>query len=144
MRGRMGAGTVHHVAFRARDNAEQLAWRDAIIALDYNVTPVLDRQYFHSIYFREPGGVLFEIATDPPGFAVLLVLRRATQSVMSFFQVQPQVNEENHSQGDQCCNCPQQTQDRCDPLASHCKLVELPASPPTHQAVQSAKPEENQ
>jgi glyoxalase family protein len=70
MRGRMGAGTVHHVAFRARDNAEQLAWRDAIIALDYNVTPVLDRQYFRSIYFREPGGVLFEIATDPPGFAV--------------------------------------------------------------------------
>ena len=70
MRGRMGAGTVHHVAFRARDNAEQLTWHDAIVALGYNVTPVLDRQYFHSIYFREPGGVLFEIATDPPGFAV--------------------------------------------------------------------------
>ena len=70
MRGRMGAGTVHHVAFRARDNAEQLTWRDAIAALGYNVTPVLDRQYFRSIYFREPGGVLFEIATDPPGFAV--------------------------------------------------------------------------
>jgi len=69
MRGQMGAGSVHHVAFRGRDNAEQLAWRDAIVALGYNVTPVLDRQYFHSIYFREPGGVLFEIATDPPGFA---------------------------------------------------------------------------
>jgi hypothetical protein len=56
MRGRMGAGTVHYVAFRARDNAEQLTWRDAIVALGYNVTPVLDRQYFRSIYFREPGG----------------------------------------------------------------------------------------
>ncbi|HET8727111.1 MAG TPA: ring-cleaving dioxygenase [Alphaproteobacteria bacterium] len=68
--GRMGAGTVHHVAFRARDAEEQRAWRDAIAALGFNVTPVLDRQYFTSIYFREPGGVLFEIATDPPGFAV--------------------------------------------------------------------------
>jgi glyoxalase family protein len=70
MRGRMGAGTVHHVAFRARDDAEQLEWRESILALGYNVTPVLDRQYFRSIYFREPGGILFEIATDPPGFAI--------------------------------------------------------------------------
>jgi glyoxalase family protein len=70
MRGRMGAGTVHHVAFRARDDAEQLKWRESILALGYNVTPVLNRQYFRSIYFREPGGVLFEIATDPPGFAI--------------------------------------------------------------------------
>ena len=69
MRGRMGAGTVHHVAFRAHDEAEQLNWRKAIVALGFDVTPVLDRQYFRSIYFREPGGVLFEIATDPPGFA---------------------------------------------------------------------------
>jgi glyoxalase family protein len=68
--GRMGAGTVHHVAFRARDDEEQRAWREQIAALGFNVTPVLDRQYFRSIYFREPGGVLFEIATDPPGFAV--------------------------------------------------------------------------
>ena len=70
MRGRMGAGTVHHVAFRARDDAEQLKWRQIILALGYNVTPVLDRQYFRSIYFREPSGVLFEIATDQPGFAI--------------------------------------------------------------------------
>jgi glyoxalase family protein len=68
LRGRMGAGTVHHVAFRAHDEAEQLNWRKAIVALGFDVTPVLDRQYFRSIYFREPGGVLFEIATDPPGF----------------------------------------------------------------------------
>jgi glyoxalase family protein len=66
--GRMGAGTVHHVAFRAQDEKQQLEWREAIAALGVNVTAVLDRRYFHSIYFREPGGVLFEIATDPPGF----------------------------------------------------------------------------
>jgi glyoxalase family protein len=65
----MGAGTVHHVAFRAQDQTEQLAWREAVLSLGFDVTPVLDRQYFRSIYFREPGGVLFEIATDPPGFA---------------------------------------------------------------------------
>jgi glyoxalase family protein len=70
MRGRLGAGTVHHIAFRARDEAQQLAWREAVTALGLDVTPVLDREYFRSIYFREPGGVLFEIATDPPGFAV--------------------------------------------------------------------------
>jgi glyoxalase family protein len=67
--GRLGAGIVHHVAWRAADEAQQLAWRERLIELEYDVTPVLDRQYFHSIYFREPGGVLFEIATDPPGFA---------------------------------------------------------------------------
>jgi catechol 2,3-dioxygenase-like lactoylglutathione lyase family enzyme len=68
--GEMGAGVVHHVAFRTPDDARQEAWRTEIMRLGYNVTPVMDRQYFHSIYFREPGGVLFEIATDPPGFAV--------------------------------------------------------------------------
>ena len=68
--GVMGAGTVHHVAFRARDDAEQLEARAEISGVGLNVTPVLDRDYFKSIYFREPSGVLFEIATDPPGFAV--------------------------------------------------------------------------
>ena len=67
-RGRISAGTVHHVAFRAADEADQLAWRQAVDESGLYVTPVLDRQYFRSIYFREPGGVLFEIATDPPGF----------------------------------------------------------------------------
>jgi len=66
-RGTHGAGTVHHVAWRTADDAEQLAWRDDIARLGLRVTPVIDRQYFRSIYFREPGGVLFEIATDPPG-----------------------------------------------------------------------------
>jgi glyoxalase family protein len=69
-RGSMGVGTVHHVAFRVPHEASQIALRKKISALGYNVTPVLDRNYFRSIYFREPGGVLFEIATDPPGFAV--------------------------------------------------------------------------
>lgn len=68
--GRSGAGTVHHIAWRTADDAQQIAWRTALVQGGYNVTPVIDRIYFHSIYFREPGGVLFEIATDPPGFAV--------------------------------------------------------------------------
>ena len=67
--GRQGAGTFHHVAFRAEDDAAQLEWRGRAAAMGFNVTPVIDRQYFNAIYFREPGGVLFEIATDPPGFA---------------------------------------------------------------------------
>ena len=68
-RGTIGVGTVHHVAFRVPDHESQLELRGELEALGYNVTPVLDRNYFRSIYFREPGSVLFEIATDPPGFA---------------------------------------------------------------------------
>jgi glyoxalase family protein len=68
--GRQGTGTIHHVAFRAEDDATQAAWREAVASAGYAPTPVIDRQYFNAIYFREPGGVLFEIATDPPGFAV--------------------------------------------------------------------------
>lgn len=67
--GRMGAGTVHHIAFRAADDAAQEAWQQELGPI-VGVTPVQDRTYFHSIYFREPGGVLFEIATDNPGFAI--------------------------------------------------------------------------
>jgi glyoxalase family protein len=67
--GRLGAGTVHHIAWRTSDDREQREWREELVRSGYNVTPVIDRTYFHSIYFREPGGVLFEIATDPPGFA---------------------------------------------------------------------------
>ena len=66
--GQVAAGSVHHIAFRAKDEHEQLQWREHLVALGYNVTPVIDRTYFHSIYFREPDGVLFEIATEPPGF----------------------------------------------------------------------------
>ncbi len=68
--GGMGAGTVHHVAFRAETDESQLEWQQLLMRERLQVTEVLDREYFHSIYFREPGGVLFEIATDPPGFTV--------------------------------------------------------------------------
>jgi catechol 2,3-dioxygenase-like lactoylglutathione lyase family enzyme len=70
MHGTMGIGVVHHIAFRAANDTEQLALRDILRDHGSDVTPVMDRQYFHSIYFREPGGVLFEIATDPPGFLI--------------------------------------------------------------------------
>ena len=68
--GGIGVGTVHHVAFRAASDEAQLVERTRLEDAGVDVTPVLDRQYFHSVYFREPGGVLFEIATDPPGFTL--------------------------------------------------------------------------
>lgn len=64
------AGSVHHIAFRVSDDETQSAFRRELGALGLGVSPVMDRTYFHSIYFREPGGVLFEIATDSPGFAI--------------------------------------------------------------------------
>ncbi|WP_310395184.1 ring-cleaving dioxygenase [Hymenobacter sp.] len=63
-------GTVHHVAFRVPDDATLLRFREIIVRRGLSITPQIDRQYFHSLYFREPGGVLFEIATDNPGFMV--------------------------------------------------------------------------
>lgn len=69
-KGAIAVGTVHHVAWRVRNDDEHKAWREAIADLGFNVTPVLDRQYFHSIYFPEPGGIIFELATDAPGFTV--------------------------------------------------------------------------
>jgi predicted esterase len=68
--GRQGSGSVHHIAFRTSDDKEQLLWQRSLLEGGYSVTGVRDRKYFKSIYFHEPGGVLFEIATDPPGFAV--------------------------------------------------------------------------
>jgi catechol 2,3-dioxygenase-like lactoylglutathione lyase family enzyme len=70
LRGIVSVGTVHHVAWRTPNDEQQAEWREKLVDAGLNVTPVIDRKYFHSIYFREPGGVLFEIATDPPGFAV--------------------------------------------------------------------------
>jgi len=66
----VGIGGVHHVAFRTPNEEEHRQWRNRIAPVNSTVTPVIDRFYFRSIYFREPGGVLFEIATDGPGFAV--------------------------------------------------------------------------
>lgn len=68
--GTVAGGSVHHIAFRVANDAEQLEIREKLIERGYEVTPQLDRNYFKSVYFREPGGVLFEIATDPPGFTV--------------------------------------------------------------------------
>jgi glyoxalase family protein len=67
--GALGAGTIHHIAWRTPGDEAQRAWREGLVDTGYDVSPVMDRRYFHSIYFREPGGILFEIATDPPGFA---------------------------------------------------------------------------
>ncbi|MBC5636806.1 ring-cleaving dioxygenase [Ornithinibacillus sp. BX22] len=68
-KGQMGVGTVHHIAWRATDDADQLDWKKHVESNGYGVTPVRDRNYFNAIYFREHGEILFEIATDPPGFA---------------------------------------------------------------------------
>jgi glyoxalase family protein len=79
-RGLVAAGTVHHVAWRAPDEATQKTWREELVDKGVHVTSILDRQYFRSIYFREPGGTLLEVATDEPGFAIdepLLELGRA-------------------------------------------------------------------
>jgi glyoxalase family protein len=73
---------VHHIAWRAPDDPTEERWRAELVDAGVSVTPIIDRQYFHSIYFREPGGVLFEIATDNPGFDTdepLLELGRALQ-----------------------------------------------------------------
>ena len=69
-RGQLGAGTVHHVAFRVPDDAQQAEAQQNLAAAGIPVTEVKDRCYFRSIYFREPGGTIFEIATDVPGFAI--------------------------------------------------------------------------
>jgi glyoxalase family protein len=69
-RGRWGVGAVHHLAWRVDDDAHQLAVREQVEAGGANATPVIDRFWFKSVYFKEPGGVLFELATDGPGFAV--------------------------------------------------------------------------
>ncbi|CAG9622292.1 ring-cleaving dioxygenase [Sutcliffiella rhizosphaerae] len=68
-KGSMGVGTIHHIAWRAIDDNDQLEWQEYVEENGYGVTPVKDRNYFNAIYFREHGEILFEIATDPPGFA---------------------------------------------------------------------------
>lgn len=68
-RSQMGVGTVHHIAWRASSDQDQLEWKKYVEGFGYGVTPVKDRNYFNAVYFREHGEILFEIATDPPGFA---------------------------------------------------------------------------
>ena len=68
--GQVAGGSVHHVAFRVKDEKTLMEYRDRVAKLGLHITDKIDRNYFYSLYFREPGGVLFEIATDNPGFAV--------------------------------------------------------------------------
>ena len=68
--GHVAGGSVHHVAFRVKNDQVLMEFRAKIEAMGLNITPQIDRNYFHSLYFREPGGVLFEIATENPGFTV--------------------------------------------------------------------------
>ena len=69
-RGLNGGGTNHHVAFRVANEDVQMAFREKILSRGLHITPKINRDYFYSLYFREPGGVLFELATDNPGFTV--------------------------------------------------------------------------
>ncbi len=69
-RSRFGAGITHHIAFHTADEAQQLAWREVLVRAQVRVSLVKDRYYFHSIYFREPSGILLEIATGGPGFLI--------------------------------------------------------------------------
>ena len=66
----IGVGSVHHVAWRTPTDGQQKVLRQSVVRAGLNATPVIDRFYFHSVYFREPGGILFEIATNTPGFTV--------------------------------------------------------------------------
>jgi len=92
-RGAMGAGTVHHVAFRAASDADELSMRTEMLSIGMDATPVIDRMYFHSVYFREPGGILFEIATDKPGFSVDEPLEKLGSSLRLPPQYEPHREE---------------------------------------------------
>ncbi|MGV2941526.1 ring-cleaving dioxygenase [Mesobacillus sp. LC4] len=70
VRGLMGAGTVHHLAWRAKDEEQHKRWRELLVEKGFYPTEILDRNYFKALYFHEGGGILFEIATDLPGFTV--------------------------------------------------------------------------
>lgn len=82
-------GTIHHIAFRVAGDEAQLALRERIESAGLQITPQIDRQYFHSLYFREPGGVLFEIATDPPGFTCDETVENLGQSLKLPPQYEP-------------------------------------------------------
>ncbi|HEY9479588.1 MAG TPA: VOC family protein [Gemmatimonadaceae bacterium] len=88
-----GAGTVHHVAWRVADDESQLAARERVAEANLDPTPVIDRFYFRSVYFREPGGVLFELATNPPGFAVDEPVERLGERLMLPPQYEPHRSE---------------------------------------------------
>jgi glyoxalase family protein len=82
VRGLMGAGTVHHIAWRAKDDEDLRRWRSLLEDKGYYPTEILDRNYFKSIYFHEEGGILFEIATNPPGFTIDEPINELGQKLM--------------------------------------------------------------
>ena len=84
-----GAGTVHHVAWSVAHDEAQLSVRQRVVAAGLHPTPVIDRTYFHSVYFREPGGVLYELATNPPGFTVDEPVERLGERLMLPAQFEP-------------------------------------------------------
>ena len=90
MPGVSGAGTVHHVAWRVADDETQLAIRSRVALAGLAPTPVIDRAYFHSVYFREPSGVLYELATNTPGFAIDEPIERLGERLMLPPQYEPQ------------------------------------------------------
>jgi predicted esterase/catechol 2,3-dioxygenase-like lactoylglutathione lyase family enzyme len=89
VQGAGGAGTVHHVAWSVADDATQLAVRERVVDAGLHPTPVIDRNYFHSVYFREPGGLLYELATNPPGFAIDEPIERLGERLMLPPQYEP-------------------------------------------------------
>jgi glyoxalase family protein len=89
MRGAKGAGIVHHVAFEVSDDQAELEVRQQVIDAGLQPTEVIDRNYFHSVYFREPGGVLYELATTPPGFTVDEPVERLGERLMLPPQYEP-------------------------------------------------------
>lgn len=89
VRGTSGAGTVHHIAWSVEDDAAELAVRERVAQSGLQPTPVIDRNYFHSVYFREPGGVLYELATNPPGFAIDEPVERLGEQLMLPPQYEP-------------------------------------------------------
>ena len=89
VRGVGGAGTVHHVAWKVPDDAAQIGVRDRVVSAGLHPTPVIDRKYFHSVYFREPGGVLYELATMQPGFTIDEAADRLGERLMLPNQYEP-------------------------------------------------------
>ncbi len=108
--GIQGAGTVHHIAFRAKDDTKEIELRKKIEKDNLSPTPVIDRNYFHSVYFKEPGGILFEIATDPPGMLIDESIETLGEDLKLPSQYEPNrkyyeamlnpiiTNEENHEE----------------------------------------------
>src|SRR5579863_9698307 len=96
-RGLSGGGTNHHVAFRVANEAMQMAFREKILTRGLHITPKINRDYFYSVYFREPGGVLFELATDNPGFTVDEPLDRLGTHLKLPAQYEPMREEIEHS-----------------------------------------------